>query len=258
MPSIDEQTILITGSTDGLGRRVAEDLAGQGARVLVHGRNPERVERTVEEIGAAAGHVADLSSLEEVRRLAGEVGDVDVLVNNAALVSSERRESADGYELGFAVNYLAGFALTGLLLRKISARLVNVASIAQHPIDFDDVMLERSYDPLGSYAQSKLAQVMFTFSLAERLGSEGPTVNALHPATRMDTKMVRESFGRTQDSVEDGARAVERLVADPELDGVTGRYFDKTRETSANEQAYDPDARRRLWELSEELTGVRF
>jgi NAD(P)-dependent dehydrogenase (short-subunit alcohol dehydrogenase family) len=251
-------TVLITGSTDGLGRQVAEDLAAQGARVLVHGRSPERVERTVDETGAATGYVADLSSLEEVRRLAGEVDGVDVLVNNAGVVAPDREESQDGYELGFAVNYLAGFALTGLLLPQIEGRIVNVASIGQQPIDFDDVMLERSYDGFRSYAQSKLAQVMFTFELAERLDSGGPTVNALHPATLMDTKMVRESFGRTQDTVEEGARAVERLVTDPSLDGVSGRYFDRERESRANEQAYDADARGRLWELSEELTGVRF
>jgi NAD(P)-dependent dehydrogenase (short-subunit alcohol dehydrogenase family) len=254
----DDQTVLITGSTDGLGRRVAEDLAAEGARVLVHGRSPERVERTVEETGAAAGYVADLSSIDEVERLAGEVDGVDVLVNNAGVISRERELSRDGYELGFAVNYLAGFALTGLLLPDIDGRVVNVASIGQHPIDFDDVMLERSYDSYRSYAQSKLAQVMFTFELAERLGPEGPTVNALHPATLMDTKMVRESFGRTQDTVEEGARAVEHLVMDPELEGVTGRYFDRQSESTANEQAYDRDARRLLWELSEDLTGVRF
>jgi NAD(P)-dependent dehydrogenase (short-subunit alcohol dehydrogenase family) len=258
---LDQQTILITGSTSGLGRRVAEDLAGQGARVLVHGRSPERVERTVEEIGAADGHVADFSSLAQVRRLAEELNEsedrLDVLVNNAGLVSRERRESEDGYELVFAVNYLAGFALTGLLLPLIEGRIVNVASIGQYPIDFDDVMLEHGYEPYRSYAQSKLAQIMFTFELAERL-RDGVTVNALHPATLMDTKMARESFGRTQDSVEDGARSVERLVADPELDGVSGRFFDRMTESRANAQAYDPDARRRLWELSEELTGVRY
>jgi NAD(P)-dependent dehydrogenase (short-subunit alcohol dehydrogenase family) len=257
---LDQQTILITGSTDGLGRRVADDLAGEGARVLVHGRSPERVERTVEEVGAAAGYVADFSSLDQVKRLAEEVRSaedrLDVLVNNAGLVSPERRESEDGYELGFAVNYLAGFALTGLLLPLIDGRIVNVASIGQYPIDFDDVMLEHGYEGYRSYAQSKLAQVMFTFELAERLG-DGVAVNALHPATLMDTKMVRESFGRTRDSVEDGARSVERLVADPELDGVSGRYFDRQSESTANEQAYDADARRKLWELSEELTGIR-
>jgi NAD(P)-dependent dehydrogenase (short-subunit alcohol dehydrogenase family) len=262
MRPLEQQSILITGATDGLGRGVAEELAGQGARVLVHGRSRERVERTVDEIGGAAGYVADLSSLDQVRRLAADVGEsedrLDVLVNNAGVAVPERQESEDGHELGFAVNYLAGFALTGLLLPLIDGRIVNVASIGQTPIDFDDVMLERSYDGYRSYAQSKLAQIMFTFELAERLPDDGATVNALHPATLMDTKMVRESFGRTQDSVEDGVRSVLHLVADPELDGVSGRYFDKLSESRANPQAYDADARRRLWELSEELTGVRY
>jgi NAD(P)-dependent dehydrogenase (short-subunit alcohol dehydrogenase family) len=216
------------------------------------------VEQTAGEIGAAAGYLADFSSLHEVRRLAEQVEGVDVLVNNAGLVSPEREESQDGYELGFAVNYLAGFALTGLLLPRIEGRIVNVASIGQHAIDFSDVMLHRSYDGYRSYAQSKLAQIMFTIELAERLGDGAPTVNALHPATLMDTKMVRESFGRTQDSVDDGVRSVVRLVADPELDGVSGRFFDKTSESRADRQAYDEAARTRLWKLSEELTGVSY
>jgi len=265
MGPLDHQTILITGSTDGLGRHVAGELAGRGSRVLVHGRDRERVERTVSEIGAAAGYVADLSSLDQIRRLADEVREsqqrLDVLVNNAGIYAPERSESEDGHELGFAVNYLAGFALSLLLLPLLEAsapaRIVNVASVGQWPIDFDDVMLERDYEGFRSYAQSKLAQVLFTFELAERLGDDsGVTVNALHPATLMDTKMVRQSVGRAQDSVEEGAASVIRLVADPELEGVTGRYFDRTRQSRANDQAYDPDARRRLWELSEELSGL--
>jgi NAD(P)-dependent dehydrogenase (short-subunit alcohol dehydrogenase family) len=264
MGPLEEQTVLITGSTDGLGRHVAGELAGRGAQVIVHGRDPQRVERTVREIGGASGYVTDLSSLAQVRRLADEVRKseqrLDVLVNNAGVYVPERSESEDGHELGFAVNYLAGFALSLLLLPLLEAsapaRIVNVASVGQWPIDFDDVMLERDYEGFRSYAQSKLAQVLFTFELAERLGEDsGVTVNALHPATLMDTKMVRQSLGRSQDSVEEGAASVIRLVADPELDGVTGRYFDRTRESRANDQAYDPDARRRLWGLSEELSG---
>jgi NAD(P)-dependent dehydrogenase (short-subunit alcohol dehydrogenase family) len=129
--------------------------------------------------------------------------------------------------------------------------------MGQQPIDFSDAMLEGGYDAYRAYAQSKLAQIMFTFELAARLGDgAGVTVNALHPATLMDTKMVRDSFGSTRDTVEEGAEAVVRLVVDTALEGVTGRYFDRTRESRANPQAYDADARRRLWDLSEELTGV--
>lgn len=263
---LDQQTILITGSTDGLGRALAQRLAAKGAHALVHGRDPAKVERTVRDVGAAQGFVADLSSLAQVRHLADQVRQsldrLDALVNNAGVVVPERMESEDGIELGFAVNYLAGFALTQLLLPLLEAsapaRVVNVASVGQQPIHFNDVMLEDRYDGYRSYAQSKLAQIMFTFELAERLGAgAGVTVNALHPATLMDTKMVRESFGRTVDSVEDGVNSVLHLVTARELEHTTGRYFDHTQESAADAQAYDAGARRRLWELSERLTGVR-
>jgi NAD(P)-dependent dehydrogenase (short-subunit alcohol dehydrogenase family) len=182
-----------------------------------------------------------------------------VLVNNAGVIVGERRESEDGYELTFAVNYLAHFLLTHLLLPLLRdsapARVVNVASAGQSPIDFDDVMLERGYGGMKAYTQSKLAQVIFTFELAERLGASGVTVNALHPASLMDTKMVLETFGRSMSTVKEGAEATVRLAASPELEGVTGRYFDGTREGRAERQAYDEEARKRLWVLSEELCG---
>jgi len=133
---------------------------------------------------------------------------------------------------------------------------VNVASAAQSPIDFEDPMMERSYSPMEAYARSKLAQVMFSFALAGRLSGTGVCVNALHPASLMDTKMVRESFGRPMSSVEEGVRAVVRLAASSELEGVSGRYFEGTREARAHPQAYDPAARERLWELSEGLCGA--
>jgi NAD(P)-dependent dehydrogenase (short-subunit alcohol dehydrogenase family) len=247
--------ILITGSTDGLGRELARELAARGDRVLVHGRDQQKVERAAEEVGAGGSFVADLSSLDQVRRLAAEVLEAEdglhALVNNAGLVSPERRLSEDGHELGFAVNYLAGFALTMRLVPE-TGRVVNVASIGQQQIDFEDVMLERGYEPFRSYAQSKLAQIMFTIELAERTGA---TANALHPATLMDTKMVRGSFGRTVDTVADGVHSVTHVLdLDPE---VTGRFFDHTEESRANAQAYDAVARRRLWDLSERLTGVQ-
>jgi NAD(P)-dependent dehydrogenase (short-subunit alcohol dehydrogenase family) len=266
---MDGRTALITGATDGLGRALAGDLAGRGARVLVHGRDPARVSAAVEETGAAGGYVSDLASLAEVRRLADEVArdhrELHVLVSNAGIGTTlpgdgERMESADGYELRFAVNYLAGFLLTRLLepllVAAPGARIVNVASAGQWPIDFDDVMLERSYDGSRAYAQSKLAQVMATFELAELLRDSGVTANALHPGTYMPTKIVLHARGSGVDSLEGGVAATARLVADPELEGVTGRYFNRTREAHADEQAYDAAARRRLWELSERLTGL--
>jgi NAD(P)-dependent dehydrogenase (short-subunit alcohol dehydrogenase family) len=133
---------------------------------------------------------------------------------------------------------------------------VNVASAGQMPIDFDDVMLEHGYSGMRAYCQSKLAQVMSTFDLAERLGGDGVTANALHPATYMPTKIVLDARGSATSTLEEGVEATARLAGDPDVDGVTGRYFNGTREARADEQAYDAAARRRLWELSERLTGL--
>jgi NAD(P)-dependent dehydrogenase (short-subunit alcohol dehydrogenase family) len=258
MTAVSEQSVLVTGSTDGLGRALAAELARRGATVIVHGRDRGKVRAAAAETGAARGLVADLASLDDVRALAGQVEQLDALVNNAGVIEPERRVNAEGHELTFAVNHLGHFALTGLLLPKLDdgGRIVNVSSIGQAPLDFGDIEFERGYDAYTAYARSKLAQVLFTFELADRLGPQ-PSVNALHPATLMDTKMVRETFGQTRRSVEEGVEAALRLVIDPELDGVTGRFFDGIRESEAEPQAYDPDARRRLWELSEKLTGVR-
>jgi NAD(P)-dependent dehydrogenase (short-subunit alcohol dehydrogenase family) len=269
MDNLAEAKILVTGATDGLGRRVAFELAATGATVLLHGRSRERLEATLGEIRRETGseklgsYLADLSSLGEVRALAEQVlaeqDRLDVLVNNAGVIVEERRESEDGYELTFAVNYLAHFLLTRLLLPLLCdsapARVVNVASAGQSPIDFDEVMLERGYGGMKAYTQSKLAQVMFTFELAERLRGSVVTVNALHPASLMETRMVLETFGRSMSTVEEGAEATVRLATSPELEGITGRYFDGTREGRADPQAYDEEARKRLWALSEELCG---
>jgi len=269
MRDLAEATILVTGATDGLGKRVALELAAKGATVLLHGRNPERLQTVLEEMRRETGseklrsYLADLSSLGAVRGLAERVLSdeerLDVLVNNAGVIVPERRESEDGYELTFAVNYLAHFLLTSLLLPLLRdsapARIVNVASAGQSPVDFGDVMLERGYDGMRAYSQSKLAQIMFTFELAERLQGTDVTVNALHPASLMDTKMVLETFGHTMSTVQEGADAAVRLAVSPELEGVTGRYFDGQREARANRQAYDAQARKKLWVLSEELCG---
>jgi NAD(P)-dependent dehydrogenase (short-subunit alcohol dehydrogenase family) len=237
--------------------------------VLLHGRSPERLEATLEELRSqtntekVGSYVADLSSLAAVRDLAerilSEYDRLDVLVNNAGIIVQERKESEDGYELTFAVNYLAHFLLTSLLLPILKdsapARIVNVASAGQSPLDFSNLMLEHGYDAMKAYSQSKLAQVMFTFELAEHLQGTGVTVNALHPASLMNTKMVQSTFGYTMSTVEEGTEAVVRLAISQEVEGVTGGYFDGTREARANRQAYDPQARDRLWVLSEELCG---
>ncbi len=270
---LDGKTILITGSTDGVGRRVALELGAAGAKVLVHGRDRRRGEQVVAAIAgtgnpAAMFYGADLSSLDEVRALAAAVrrdqSRLDVLINNAGIGTGaggrQRRTSTDGHELRFAVNYLAGFLLTRLLLpllrASVPARIVNVASAGQSPIDFDDVMLTRRYDGGTAYTQSKLAQVLFTFDLARELAGTGVSVNCLHPATYMDTTMVRESGVTPISSVEEGAAAIMQLAAAADDETRTGGYFDRKRPARAHPQAYDEDAQARLRALSFELTGL--
>ena len=272
MKPLAEQTVLITGSTDGLGRALAVELAHDGARLLLHGRDAGRLRDTEAEIRDHAWdtdldtYVADFSNLDDVRNLAEQItGDhdrLDVLVNNAGIGTNlpgdgARMESRDGYELRFAVNYLAHFLLTRsllpLLVGSAPARIVNVSSAGQAPIDFDDVMLERDYSGIQAYCQSKLAQVMFTFDLADELDPDAVTANSLHPATYMPTKIVAAAGVRPASSLEEGVAATLRLVADPDLHGVTGRYFDRQRESRAHPQADDAGARRRLRELSERL-----
>ncbi len=265
------KTALISGSTDG-GRVVAKRLGEQGWHVLVHGRDRERGERVVAEIKDAGGTAdllaADLSRLAEVRRLAGSVQQatkqLDLLINNAGIGSGGpqgmRQTSADGYELRFAVNYLAGFLLTHLLLSLVRtsapARIVNVSSLGQQAIDFADVMLTHGYSGSRAYCQSKLAQIMFTIDLAQGLGGSGVTVNALHPATYMNTTMVRQSGVTPMSSVEQGADAILNLATSAALDGRSGLFFNGQREARADAQAYDPAARRRLKTLSLELSGL--
>jgi NAD(P)-dependent dehydrogenase (short-subunit alcohol dehydrogenase family) len=269
MIRLNGKTALVTGSTDGVGRLVARRLGRAGARVLVHGRNRERGERAVADIaedgGAAIFLAADLGSLAEVRGLAEAVLQsterLEILINNAGIGTgargAPRQVSADGHELRFAVNYLAGFLLTRLLLPLIRdsapARIVNVASAGQQAIDFDDLMLLRGYSGTRAYCQSKLAQIMLTIDLAEELRGSGVTVNALHPATYMATTMVRQAGITPWSTVEEGAEAILNLATSPALEGQSGRYFDGLHEARADAQAYDPKARARLKALSLKL-----
>jgi NAD(P)-dependent dehydrogenase (short-subunit alcohol dehydrogenase family) len=264
------KTVLITGSTDGVGRLVARRLGEAGARVLAHGRDAARGAQVVSDIERAGGAAiflrANLASLVEVRRLAETVKEatnrLDILINNAGIGTAGgiRQESADGFELRFAVNYLAGFLLTRLLLPLLRAsaptRIVNVSSAGQQAIDFADVMLTRGYSGARAYCQSKLAQVMFTFDLAEKLTDTGVTATCLHPATYMETTMVRRAGVTPISTVEQGAEAILNLATSPALAGRTGLYFNGLREARAQSQAYDAEARQRLRALSFKLTGL--
>jgi NAD(P)-dependent dehydrogenase (short-subunit alcohol dehydrogenase family) len=278
----EHRTVFVTGATDGLGRALSDRLAADGAALILHGRSADRLDRTADEIAGRHGIArpatvrADLADLEQVRVAADAVraatDRLDVFVSNAGIGSGEpdgrtRRTSADGYELRFAVNYLAGFLLTlellPLLRRTASAdssdrppaRIINVASLGQAPLDFDDLMLERDYSGSRAYGQSKLAQIMSGFELAGRVPPDEVTVNSLHPATYMPTKMVLRERGRSVDSLETGVDSTRRLVSDSALASISGRFFDRTRETRADRQAYDPGARIQLWHRSLELIG---
>lgn len=265
----ERKVALVTGSTSGLGREVALRLGAMGYRVVVHGRNRERGEEVVRQIeaegtGSARFYRADFASFAEVRdfaeRVLADYDRLDLLVNNAGIGSApaERLVSEDGHELRFQVNYLAHFLLTHLLLDRVvesaPSRIVNVSSLAQRPIDFENVMLEEGFSGGRAYAQSKLAQVMFTLDLAEALEGRGVIVNSLHPATYMPTGMVRRMGAEPRSTIDEGADAVMQLVTAEDLG--SGGFFRGLERSRANAQAYDEEARARLRALSEELTGV--
>jgi NAD(P)-dependent dehydrogenase (short-subunit alcohol dehydrogenase family) len=266
------KTAVVTGSTDGLGRMVATRLATEhGYRVIVHGRDRARGQAVAETIARAGGEAtfiaADFAALAEVRKFAADVDAacprIDLLINNAGIggggTTGKRQESRDGHELRFAVNYLAGFLLTRLLLGKIKAnppaRIINVSSLGQQEIEFDDVMLTRGYSGTRAYCQSKLAQILFTFDLAEELKGSGVTANCLHPATYMDTTMVRQSGVNPWSTVEQGADAVMNLALTPQFASESGPFFDELRRARPNAQAFDEKAREQLRTLSRTVTG---
>ncbi len=270
-PRPDQQVVLVTGSTSGLGREVARRLASLGAHVIVHGRDRERGMALVAEIeregkGSARFYAADLASFDQVRdfgeAIMRDYDRLDVLVNNAGVgsVPNERLLSEDGHEYRFQVNYLSGFLLTHMLMPRLLAstpsRIVNVSSLAQRPIDFDDVMIESNFSGGRAYAQSKLAQVMFTFDLHEELEGTGVTVNSLHPATYMPTGMVARAGVRPRATIDEGADAVMQLIISTAIEG--GQFFRGLQPARANNQAYDREARAMLKRLSERLTVVKW
>jgi NAD(P)-dependent dehydrogenase (short-subunit alcohol dehydrogenase family) len=266
MPS---PTILITGATDGIGRQTARELAPMGARVLVHGRDPARGQAVVGEIQAAGGAAeylhADLASLRQVRGLAAEVqarsDRLDVLIANAGVFTRERRRSEDGFELTFAVNHLAHFLLINLLLdmlqRSAPARIVVVASVVHQSgrPAWDDRDAAGRFDGYAAYANSKLANVLFTYALAEKLAGTGVTANCLHPGV-IGTKLLRAGWGASGAHVEAGAATSIFLALSPEVAGVTGKYFDDRRERASSRASYDLSLQQELWRVSERLAGL--
>ncbi|WP_428276816.1 SDR family oxidoreductase [Candidatus Palauibacter sp.] len=269
VPAAGQKVVLVTGSTSGLGRELALRLGARGDHVIVHGRNEERGAEVVDAInaagpGSARFYRADFASFAEVRTFAetllADYDRMDILINNAGFGSApdERWVTEDGHEYRFQVNYLSTFLLTHMLMPRLLAstpsRIVNVSSGAQTPIDFDDVMIENDFSGRRAYAQSKLAQIMFTHDLAEDLAGTGIVVGSLHPATYMPTGMVRRLGATPRATIAEGADATMQVVDSDDFE--SGQYFSGLRPAEANAQAYDAEARARLQELSQELTGL--
>jgi retinol dehydrogenase-14 len=265
------KVILITGSTDGIGRQTAIELASLGATVLVHGRNAARGKIVVEEIQTSTGNskidllIADLSSLNQVRELASEVqrryDHLDVLINNAGVFMNERVLTPDGFEMTYAVNHLAPFLLTNLLLgllkKSAPARVITVSSIAhtRGRIDFENLQAEQSFGGYYAYALSKLANVLFTYQLAHQLMGTGVTSNCLHPGV-IGTKLLRAGFNMPGATTADGAETLIHLASSQEVEHVTGKYFQNKISISSAPITYDETLQRELWTVTQKQTGL--
>jgi len=271
---------MVTGANSGIGRVTAEELAGMGATVVMVCRNRSRGESALSKIRAKTGGsvellLADLASLDSVRRLADEFrrshDSLQVLVNNAGRVAVRRSVTADGFETTFQVNYLSHFLLTRLLLDSLKkgapSRIVNVSSASHYggSIPLDDLQLTKGYRVMKAYGQSKLAQVLFTYELSRRLAGTGVTANCLHPgavATNIwGSAMGPFSFiGKINKllliSPTKGAETQVYLASSPEVEGVTGRYFDDKREKRSSDVSYDEKLGAELWEKSSAMVGL--
>jgi retinol dehydrogenase-12 len=279
-----EKIFLVTGATDGIGRVTALKLAQTGVKIILVGRNAAKGERVIAEIKRVSGNaeiefeLADLSSQQDIRALAKRLDDrlphLDVLVNNVGAWFDRRAMSPDGIEMTFALNHLGYFLLTGLLLETLTrapaARIVNVSSMAHRgrQIDFNDPQGAANYSGWRAYQASKLANILFTYHLAEKLADRGVSVNCLHPGF-VASKFAHNNGGWlkwmmiiVQQLVaineEKGARTSAYLAMAPEVAGVSGKYFVKSRVTESAAVSHDSDVQARLWRLSEELTGLSY
>ncbi|MEO8393450.1 MAG: SDR family oxidoreductase [Chloroflexota bacterium] len=282
MASINGKTVLITGGTNGIGKVTALELAKMGATVVIIGRNAAKTQETVAEIKQQSGNqavesiIADMSSMAEVRRAADEFkahhNRLHVLINNAGAMFTQRQETVEGYEMTFALNHLAYFLLTDLLLDTLKAsapaRIINVSSDAHKgtKLNFEDLQHEHSYGAMmgmGAYSESKLANILFTYELARRMQGTGVTVNTLHPG------VVRTGFGRNNGGImrlimpliqrfalseTQGAQTTIYLSSSPEVEGVSGKYFAKSKAIPSSPESYDEATQKRLWTISEALT----
>ena len=267
-----DRIILVTGATDGIGKQTALELARLGATVLLHGRSAERGQQALNDVRAATGNdkldlfLADLASQKQVRRLAAEVeakyGRLHVLINNAGVFMPQRQVTEDGLEMTFAVNHLAPFLLTNLLLDRLKkgapARIITVSSSLHQRslVDFNNLQGDKYYSGGQAYNLSKLGNVLFTVELAQRLRGSGVTANCLHPGA-IDTKLLHAAIGRMRgETVAAGASTPVYLAAAPEVEKVTGQYFERRQAVMPSHLAQDAELRKRFWETSAQLTGI--
>jgi len=263
--------VLITGATDGIGKRTAYELAEKNATVILHGRDKERLLKTQEEISHLANNnnisivTANLSSLKQVRLAAEEIKtkfkQLDVLINNAGVYMKTRVLTEDGFETTFAVNHLAPFLITNLLLNLLkqsnSSRIINVSSIAhtRAQLVFENLNSAKHFDAYNAYSVSKLANVLFTYKLADQLKNDGVTVNALHPGV-IDTKLLHAGFNIGGASVEEGAATSVYLASSNEVDNVTGKYFEKMKEVPSSDDSYNKEYQKKMWNVSSQMVGL--
>lgn len=274
---LTEKVIVMTGATSGIGQAAAEALARQGARLILVARDPARAEMTLRKLPPGVEptfHYADLSRLSEMKRVASEIAAaeprIDVLANNAGGAFARRRVTEDGLEMNFALNHMAYFVVTLLLLDRLKAsapsRIVNTASMtyAHAALDFSDLQSEKSYTGANAYARSKLANVLFTRELARRLHGTGVTANCFHPGF-VATRIGQEEGGTSKIwgisnagamPPEEGAKTLVYLATSPEVAGISGEYFTRNRPEKLAKNALDDAAARKLWDESARIAGL--